>query len=158
MIDNLKIENKNLKNKLDSKEQSKVNDNKSNNIEQNKEINMKFDSFYLKDDIQEIKNNLKEYENIISLLKKKNEEQKKIIERLDRKIEEKENYLELDKNKNIEKTVEENQKPLKLEKEIDQEIFNKETCIEIVSSLPKREKTDLESLKDLIKSKTKKSS
>lgn len=79
-------------------------------------------------------------------------------ERLDRKIEEKENYLELDKNKNIEKTVEENQKPLKLEKEIDQEIFNKETCIEIVSSLPKREKTDLQSLKDLIKSKTKKSS
>ena len=86
MIDNLKIENKNLKNKLDSKEQSKVNDNKSNNIEQNKEINMKFDSFYLKDDIQEIKNNLKEYENIISLLKKKNEEQKKIIEKQNKEI------------------------------------------------------------------------
>jgi hypothetical protein len=86
MIDNLKIENKNLKNKLDSKEQSKVNDNKSNNIEQNKEINIKFDALYLKDDIQEIKNNLKEYENIISLLKKKNEEQKKIIEKQNKEI------------------------------------------------------------------------
>ena len=63
-----------------------MNDNKSNNIEQNKEINMKFDALYLKDDIQEIKNNLKEYENIISLLKKKNEEQKKIIEKQNKEI------------------------------------------------------------------------
>ena len=79
-------------------------------------------------------------------------------ERLDRNIEEKENILESNKNKNEEERVEQDQKTKALEEEIDQEIFNKEACIEILSSLPKREETNLQSLKDLIKSKTKKSS
>ena len=46
----------------------------------------------------------------------------------------------------------------KPEKAIDQEIFNKDSCKEITSSLPKRTETNLQSLKDLIKSKTEKSS
>ena len=56
---------------------------------------------------------------------------------------------------------EKNKKPEKIEKIVkivDQEIFNKESCTEIVYSLPKRTQTNLQSLKDLIKSKTEKSS
>ena len=45
-----------------------------------------------------------------------------------------------------------------LEKAIDQGLFNKESCKEITSSLPKRTETNLQSLKDLIKSKTERTS
>ena len=83
MIDNLKKENKNLKNKLGTKLQ---NNSEKILIENKKEISMKTDVLYLKNDIQDIKNKLKEYENIIDLLKKKNDEQKLIIENQKKEI------------------------------------------------------------------------
>ena len=52
---------------------------------------------------------------------------------------------------NVQKKVEQNQKT---EDIIDNKTFNKELCKEIMASLPKRTETNLQSLKDLMKSKT----
>ena len=65
---------------------------------------------------------------------------------------------EANANQKEEIKKEQNKQPEKIEKVVDQEIFNKESCTEIVSTLPKRTETNLQSLKDLIKSKTEKSS
>ena len=93
MINNLKSENKKLKNKLNQKEKNskieiKIDDVNNNlNIDNdNNEKDLEKDVLYLKHEIKEISTKLKEYENFIDILKKKNNEQETIIANKDKEI------------------------------------------------------------------------
>lgn len=93
MINNLKSENKKLKNKLNHKEKNSKIENKIDNEKNylnidndNIEKDLEKDVLYLKQEIKEISYKLKEYENFIDLLKKKNNEQETIIANKDKEI------------------------------------------------------------------------
>ena len=91
MIFNLKSENKKLKNELNKKEKNDIKAKQdeiteNNTATDNKEITLEKEVNYLKNELKEITNKFKEYENMISLLKKRNNEQEAIIENKNKEI------------------------------------------------------------------------
>ena len=93
MINNLKSENKILKNKLNEKEKNnnsniynEIDILENNIIRENNEEKWERDVKLLKDEIKRITDKLKEYENFIDLLKKRNDEQEIIIEKKNKEI------------------------------------------------------------------------
>ena len=93
MIHNLKSENKKLKHKINQIENSNINNSQMNNLsndkinsDNNKEIKCQKEIDDMKKEIVELKNKMKEYENFVAILKKRNMEQEKIIENKDKEI------------------------------------------------------------------------
>ena len=94
MINNLKSENKKLKSKLNKKQKNdkdnnvdnEIDNSKNNLIKENLEEKWEKDVILLKDEIKRITDKLKEYENFIDVLKKRNEEQEIIIENKNKEI------------------------------------------------------------------------
>ena len=93
MIHNLKSENKKLKHKINQIENSNINNSQMNNLsndeinsDNNKEIKCQKEIDDMKKEIVELKNKMKEYENFVAILKKRNMEQEKLIENKDKEI------------------------------------------------------------------------